>query len=177
MKEVKSGEAKIVTYESVKDMLESIRNKKYPWYERVYNNIVFSLQDLSWDIYRFFKPCHENIRKAIPRRWVDLEHLTLQVNFAIITSFVENEMESVDWNDHEGHREAATWLRSSYEYITKTRQQLGEDLNKEYDNIDHKSNASFYEKYAKVHQLEKLIDDKDRDVLIGLATYRKYLWT
>ena len=159
------------------DFLESIRNRKQSIFEKVWDEIRFTFHDIVWDVYRFFKPCHKRIRKVIPRSWCDLTELTLLVNFEIIKSFVENEMNSIEWNSDEHHKAAAAWLNSSYKYITEERVQLEEDLRIAYNNVDYRSELPYGEKYKEVHRIEKTIEESDKSVIIGLANYRIFLWS
>jgi hypothetical protein len=165
------------TPEELQDFLESIKNRDYPLVNRIWDKIRFGFYDFTWYVYRLYKPCNQRIRKAIPRSWCDLTELTLLVNFEIIKSFVENEMNSIEWNSDEHHKAAAAWLNSSYKYITEERVQLEEDLRIAYNNVDYRSELPYGEKYKEVHRIEKTIEESDKSVIIGLANYRNFLWS
>ena len=167
-----------IRIDNIDDWFDEIRNKKYPWYEKAWNKIYFGTNDLVWNIYRFFNPCNKRIRKVIPNTWCDLSELTLRINFEIIKSFVEDEMDNVCWESTESHKEAAKWLRDSYQYITKERVQLQEDFDKALEHSsDNGRGLPYGERYKVPNEIEALIDKKDTELLIGLATYRQFLWT
>ena len=87
-------------------------------------------------------------------------------------------MDNVCWESTESHKEAAKWIRDSYQYITKERVQLQEDFDKALEHSsDNGRNLPYGERYKVPNEIEALIDKKDTEVLIGLATYRQYLWT
>lgn len=163
--------------EQFHDYLESIKNRQYPIWERAWDKLRFGFYDFVWYVYRLFKPCNQRIRKVIPREWCDLTELTLMLNFEIIKSFVEQEMSEIEWNSDEGHRAASDWLTASYKYITEDRKKLQDELEDAYSKVDYRSKCSYEEKYADVLRLENSIDEQDKSVIIGLANYRKYLWS
>jgi hypothetical protein len=167
-----------IRIDNLDDWFDEIRNRKYPWYEKVWNKIYVKTNDLAWNIYRFFNPCNKRIRKVIPNTWCDLSELTLRINFEIIKSYVEEEMDQIVWTSDEKHNEVGKWLKESYEYITKEREQLLKDFDKalEYSSENLRS-LPYGERYKVPNELEALIDKKDREILIGLANYRQFLWS
>jgi len=165
------------TPEEFHDYIDSIKNRDYPLINRIWDKIRFGFYDFTWYVYRLYKPCHKRIRKVIPRSWCDLTELTLLVNFEIIKSFVEDEMDMIEWNSDEHHKAAAAWLNASYKYITKERIQLEEDLRVAYNNVDYRSELPYDEKYKEVLRIEKTIEESDKSVIIGLANYRIFLWS
>lgn len=147
----------------------------------------------------FFKPKHSRLRKSIPRQWCDVSSLIVNVNFEFIKSFYEDEYVDgvVDWSATEHHQEFAEWLEQSYTYITKERLFLQNELDEAYpktSSIDDmfelivdENRRKMYQmkddgipydvKYADVNRLEKLIEEKDNDILIQLIKRREYFWT
>ena len=141
-----------------------------------------------------FKPQNQRIRKSIPRTWVDLSELIVSVNFEFIKSFYEQEYKAdiVDWEATECHKEFAEWLERSYEYITKTKPQLEDDLknsyppHKDFDNmfkpiVDENGKRLFqmvddgvpYEiKYKDVIRIENEIQKNDTEILTELIKRR-----
>jgi len=167
-----------IRIENLDDWFDEIRNRKYPWYEKVWNKIYVKTNDLAWNIYRFFNPCNKRIRKVIPNTWCDLAELTLRINFEIIKSYVEEEMDQIVWTSDETHNEVGKWLKESYEYITKEREQLLKDFD---EALEHSSenlrSLPYGERYKVPNEIEALIDKKDKEILIGLANYRQFLWS
>jgi hypothetical protein len=168
-----------VEIKDIDDFFDQIKNRKSSFWEDLWFNISYSSKEFTWKVYRWFKPCHQRIRKVIPNRWIDLPDLTLSINFEIIKSYVEEEMDNVSWEHHEKYIEVANWLRSSYEYITKGRLELQKQFDKELEiaSSSSKKGIPYKERYGETNRIEALIDEKDKEVLIGLANYRQYLWS
>ena len=146
-----------------------------------------------------FKPQNKRIRKCIPRTWMDISHLMVDVNFEFIKAFYEDEYKAdiVDWEATENHSEFAKWLEGAYTYITTDRPQLQKDLDAAYpaskliDELfkpieDENGRKVFqmvddgipYEvKYKEVNRIEKLIDDLDTQILTEFIKRRDYFWT
>ena len=161
------------------DFFDRIKNRKTSFWEDLWFNINYNSKEFAWKLYRWFKPCHQRIREVIPNRWIDLPDLTLSINFEIIKSYVEEEMDNVSWDHHEKYIEVANWLRASYEYITKGRIELQLQFDKELEiaSSSSKKGMPYEERYGETNRIEGLIDEKDKEVLIGLANYRQYLWS
>jgi hypothetical protein len=158
-----------------------------------------------WSLYYYdyikpiYKPSNERIRKSIPRTWKDVSHLMVDVNFEFIKAFYEDEYSKdiVDWNATEHHKEFAEWLELSYKWITQRRPQLQKDLENAYPPckpldemfepfVDKDGRKMFkminddipYDvKYAEVNRIEKVIEDKDTEILTEFIKLREYFWT
>ena len=128
-----------------------------------------------------YDPQHTRLRKAIPRRWTDISHLIVEVNFEFIRSFVEDELCNVNWEATEEHSKFHTWIRAAYKYITIERPHLDKELWAAYPDIgitDKRfSEIPYEELYREVNRIEKEIADKDTEVLIRMIGYRDYFWT
>jgi hypothetical protein len=146
-----------------------------------------------------FKPQNQRIRKAIPRTWVDVTELVVDVNFEFIKAFYEDEYKAdiVDWEATEHHKEFAEWLEKAYEYVTKIKPQLEIDLQNAYPSHDgfddmfelktdengkrlfqFKDDGVPYEvKYKEVNRIEEEIRSRDTEVLTELIKRREYFWT
>ena len=148
-----------------------------------------------------FKPKHARLRKAIPRQWCDITSLIVDVNFEFIKTFYEEEYVDgiVDWSATEHHQEFATWLERTYIYILNERPELEKQKDEAYpkrdgclfDNFEEitdeqgrklykfKETGVSYEvsPYGEVSRLEKLIEDKDTEILTQLIKRREYFWT
>lgn len=176
--------SKVVPMGDVHEFFESIKNRKYPWYERAWDRVHMWLYDASWSIYRWFNPCHKQVRSAIPNKWIDSTELILLVNFTIIKEFVENEMDSVVWDDVDRPTvfAAGKWLKESYEYITKQRDEMQARYNKALTIAsdlpsETRKQMTYEQQYGDTNRIEAEIDKRDRRVLLGLAKYRQWLWT
>ena len=169
-------EGPFIEIKNVDDFFDQIKNKKYTFWEDLWLTIKFKSNDFFWYVYRLFNPCHKRIRRVIPRRWCDLTELTLLLNFEIIKSYVEEEMDSVVWDQGE-HKLAGDWLRSTYEYITIGRPALQNQFDEAIKIASKERSLPYAERYGETNRIEALIDEKDRETLEGLAKYRQYLWS
>lgn len=167
----KEEPAVLVKFEDISDMLDSLKGRKPSIIER----IKWDLQDLTWKIYRFFKPAHKQIRNAIPKQFVDISSLIVIVNFEFIKSFHDNEMHIVDWEYDEHYKEFKNWINSAYDYITIERPELEKELSNSYP--PPKMKGTYEEKYKDVIRLEKLIETKDTEILFELIKRRKMFWS
>jgi hypothetical protein len=174
--EAKNNPESVKCY-SVKELREKLLEEYKPSFlEGLWMDIQYKFNRCCWVVYRFFKPCHQRIRKVIPREWCDLTELTLMLNFEIVKSFVEDEMHIIDWSSNDEHKQAAAWLRAAYKYITEERAELLKAIDDAYDNVNHDLEG-YYEKYGKVHQAEETLNNRDKEFLIGLAEHRPWLWS
>ena len=146
-----------------------------------------------------FKPKHSRLRNAIPRQWCDISSLIVDVNFEFIKTFYEEEYVDgvVDWSASDHHKEFANLLEQSYLYITKERPSLENEKDNAYpksSSIDDmfepfvdENGRKMYQmkddgipydvKYGEVNRLEKLIEEKDTEILAQLIKRRDYFWT
>lgn len=165
--------SKLLTWEQVKEDL------KIPRKVSMFTKLKFKLYDLTWYLYRLYKPCHTNIRNSIPRKWVDLDEVLRTVNFEIIKSYYVNEHNTEGFGHTELGREFNVWIESAYKYITVERQAMEEDMFSETfkpAQLELFSDAS-KEYYEHMTRVENQIDDKDTEVLLNLIKFRKFLWS
>lgn len=182
--DIKSEDLKPVHIPDIQQWFEDTKNIKLPWYESMWYDIERNFHDAVWSVYRWFVPCHQAVRKAVPRKWMDCTELVLNVNFAIIQEFVEHEMDSVVWDDAARPEvmAAGQWLRTSYEYITKHRAELQQQCS---DALivasdlppQQRRQMTFDQIYGEFERIEQEIADRDQQVLGGLARYRQWMWT
>jgi len=147
-----------------------------------------------------FKPQNSRIRRAIPRQWRDISSLIVDVNFEFIKSFYEDEFVDgvVDWSATQHHQEFGKWLQGSYLYIINDRPDLENLKNAAYpkkdgclfdafEEVTDERGRKLYQfkddgipydvKYGEVNRLEKIIEEKDTDILIQIMKRRDYFWT
>jgi len=154
-----------------------------------------------YEVFRpIFRPSNSRIRKSIPRQYRDVTSLIVDINFEFIKAFYEDEYVDgvVDWSATEHHQEFAHWLELSYKWITQRRPELEKERDDAYpkrsgDVLDSfveitdengkklyqfkDDGIPFEEKYAEVNRLEKLIDEKDTEILTQIIKRRDYFWT
>lgn len=145
-----------------------------------------------YKIRKFFNPCHKLVRNSIPRTWSDLTELIVDINFAIIRDFFENEynQNTVDWvGSSKEHAEFEQWLRAAYYYITVERPQLEKELSDSFEKVDvnlpldkwvenmNNDKRTYEEKYGETDRIEAEIDKRDTQVIVQMVTYRAFFWT
>jgi len=167
---------------------------------------MWDILPYSWNMWYYdklrpiFAPKHSRLRKAIPRQWCDISSLIVDVNFEFIKSFYDEEYVDgvVDWSAYDHHKEFANWLEQSYLYITKERLELEKQKDEAYpkkdgclfdafEEVTDERGRKLYQfkddgipydvKYGEVNRLEKLIEEKDTDILIQIIKRRDYFWT
>jgi hypothetical protein len=147
-----------------------------------------------------FFPRNKKIRKVIPRAWADVTSLIVDVNFAMIKQFYEDEylLGFIDWEgSSEGHKKFEEWLKEAYTYICHKRPSLNAEMERSYPPLkpieemfkpitDEKGRKMYemvddgipyHEKYKDVIRLEKEITDTDTKFLKQMVEYREYFWT
>jgi hypothetical protein len=141
------------------------------WFIRynIISRIPYQIREFYYNkIKTIWKPQHSRIRKAVPRHWMDLDHVLQEVNFEIIKSFYEDEYKAgiVDWEGTGGDSlEFTRWLEWAYMYITSRRKALEKQIDEAYPN------------YKLVDKLEQEMEKKDTEVLIELVKWRRHMWT
>lgn len=144
-------------------------------------HIWWNWRELYWKVYRFFKPCHKDIRKAIPRQWCDITSLIIDVNFAMIFSFKKEADEScVEWNSTPEHRKFKNWLDSAAHWIKEGRPNCEAQRDALYPPhplpVEMKG-LTYEQLYGSLNEVEKLIDETDSNILKQMIEYREYFWT
>jgi hypothetical protein len=160
--------------------------------------LPYSWKHYYWDnIKPIFKPQHQRLRKFIPKTWCDTTQMIVDLNFEMIKIFYEDEYLKgyVDWESDEQHKNFGSWLESAYQYITKEKPKLEDDMSNAYpksnwkemfEKIEVDGELHFtlkddgipYEvKYAEVIRLEKEIEDKNEKFLTEMIKYRHFFWT
>ena len=161
----------LIKLESVDDLFASVKDYK----PSLFTRFKWWLNDFVWDVYRYFKPCHQEIRRVIPNRWTDITELIRMVNFEFLKSYHDNEMDIIEWNSDERHREFRDWIDQAYAYITVERPKLEDNLSKAYPPFG--SKGPYEEKYAEVIRLEALIEQKDTELLVEIMKKRGWFWS
>lgn len=144
-------------------------------------HIKWPYRELYWKVYRFFKPCHKDIRKVIPRQWSDIANLIVDVNFAMILSFKkEAESSFVDWDGTDDHRKFKNWLDSVVHWIEQGRpacEAQRDALYPPHPLPPEMKNKSYDELYGELNKVEALIAETDSSILKQMIEYRDYFWT
>lgn len=161
----------LVKLQSLDDLFDSLKDYK----PSIFTKFRWWLNDVVWEVYRYFRPCHQQIRKSIPNRWIDLTELIRIVNFEFLKSYHDHEMHNIEWNSDEQHQEFHSWIKQAYVYVTVERPKLEDDLSNSYPPRGAK--GTYEEKYGEVNRLEALIEKKDTEVLVELVKKRGWFWS
>lgn len=161
----------VIEIKDIADWFDSLGEYK----PSIFDKFKWWLNDVSWNVYRYFKPCHQQIRKAIPNRFTDITELIRDVNFEFVKSFHDNEMDIINWDADNYHKDFRDWINKSYDYITIERPQLQDQLSKSYPPL--RAKGTYQEKYAEVIRLETLIEQKDTEVLLEIVKRRQMFWS
>jgi len=143
--------------------------------------IGHAISDAKYFIKAIFKPCHADVRKAIPRQWTDVCSLIVDVNSALIISFKKEADKSyVDWSGTEKHQQFKDWLDAAAKWITQDKPKLEKQKSDAYPphplppDMKH---LKYDELYGRVNEIEKIIEDTDSKILKEMIDYREYMWT
>lgn len=163
--------------------------------------IPYGYKVFYWETVKpLFFPQNKKIRKAVTRSWMDISSLIVDVNFAMIKQFYEDEYVNgiVDWEESsQKHKEFAQWLEQAYAYITSERKLLEQQRDEAYppskpldemfeEQIDDNGNkvyvfnpgpGTYEERYGKVNEIENIIQQRDTEILKELIDSREYFWT
>ena len=162
--------------------------EKYPFQYWLREDVYFWLtswkrrwEDFYYEINCFFNPKNQEIRKAIPKTWMDISSLVVDVNRAMILSFKKEADEGfIDWNADEGHKNFKNWLDAAAKWFTEDKPNLEKQRDAAYPPyplpIEMKE-YSYDQLYGKVNELEKTIEDTDSKILKEMIDFRQYMWT
>jgi len=162
----------------------------YRWSMYYYNNIR-----------TIFSSKNKKIRAFVLREWVDITSLIVDVNFAMIKQFYEDEylLGTIDWEkSSDTHKQFEQWLKEAYTYVSYKRPTLEAERDSSYPFFTNSFSEMFelsedsdgkkrytlkndgipYEiKYNNLIKIEKEITDKDTEILKQMIDYREYFWT
>lgn len=177
--EESKDESKLI---KIEDVFEHLKNLPKPnFFVRHYRNLTYYLNDRSWQIYRWFKPCHSKIRKTIPRGWKDLDYVIREMNFAALVEFYENEYDGCMEDPqfpflNEENKKFDTWINAAYLYITEQREEMELEIQSiscwDLESVDSKSEC-----YDKLLEMETNLNKADTKILIEIIENRFKMWS
>jgi hypothetical protein len=154
-----------------------LREDVYYWFL----GFKWKWDDFSYKLKCTFKPKHQEIRKAIPKTWVDISSLIVDVNFAMILSFKKEADESwVNWDGTEKHREFKNWLDSAAHWITIGKVNCEAQADVLYPPCpltDDLKGKSYEQLYGELNKMLSLIEETNSQILKQMIDYREYFWT
>lgn len=165
----------------MEDVFNYLKNMPKPnFFVRQYRNLTYFLNNKVWVIYRWFKPCHPKIRKAIPRGWADLDYVIREMNFAALVEFYEEEYEGYEEDPtflsiNEENKKFDEWIHSAYSHITKHRKEMEKEIENiscwDTEDLDEKSKC-----YEDLLEKETILDKADTKVLVEIIQNRFKMW-
>jgi hypothetical protein len=154
-----------------------LREDVYYWFY----GFKWKWDDLVYKVKCFFKPKHQEIRKAIPKTWSDISDLIVDVNFAMILSFKKEANQScVNWDGTEKHRQFKNWLDSSAHWITVGKPNCEAQANALCPPCplpEDSKGKSYTQLYGEMNKVNLLIAETDTNILKQMIDYREYFWT
>jgi hypothetical protein len=123
--------------------------------------------------------------KKIPRTYCDKVELIRILLYECIIQFVEKDGEDcfnvVDWEWNKDVKDEGDKIKEIYNWIKIERPLKEKEMWASYPEADifnlNKNKKSYEEKYGRVNELEKYIEDKDEKYLIEIVKLRRCLWT
>jgi hypothetical protein len=166
------------SYINIDELLEDIKNRDpWPWYKRVYMNIMWTLNDWSWYLYRLWKPCHNDVRKSIPRHWIGYDDLILRINFAMFIEYYTKSYLAYEEDKLAFNEEFSKWVEDTINYISVRRDRMLKKIEDTYPTeAELQDDTIRRELYGRVSQLEKELYDKDSQYISDIIKYREQLW-
>lgn len=134
------------------------------------------------DSYRWcFKPCHVEIRAAVPRLWMDLDSVMEEVNFAIICQFQKEANNSwLDYVNVDDQREFKQWMDSAVNWIRVERVALQKQIDDASESLPkrYRIDSPEFQGYCEISRTnEDLIREGDTKILKEMVEKRGYFWT
>jgi len=160
-----------------REYLFDVDNPVYYW---AWFKPYHRMRDTYHNIRRFIRPEHPRFRKVYRRyEYRDLVEVIPETLFAMIQDFWYEEVLNgyVDWHSDESHQEVYDFLKNAVEWTEKIRPEIDKKIREEYSAVKNKRGKTYDEKYGEINRLEKLIFDKETEILKKLLDYRERMWT
>ena len=164
---------------TIEEIIEEFRNRKpLPWYKKMYLHTWWRLNDCAWYLYRLWRPCHNSVRKSIPKHWIGYDELILAMNFAAFVEYYTKSYLAYDRDESLYTTEFNEWVEDTINYISVRRGRMLKKIDDTWP-----TEAELHDKdarkdlYARVHELEKELYDKDTEYLSGIIKHREQLWS
>ncbi len=148
------------------------------WVYRMY--LWWPLRNFYYATKRWCKPLHPRWRACLPRHeYCDISELIARSNYALIQDFYWEEMVDgfVDWDGDDQHKEFYKQIKGYVEWIEKNLPKLKEDCSNALIKASESKETDYKTKYAEFNRLEKVIYDKETEILEWLANNRGFFWT
>ena len=138
------------------------------------------MSDLKYSIQNFISPAYPRWRKTLSRHeYSDVTHLAVESNFNLILDFYHGEKEEghVDWEAQEDSKKFFKELESIVNWIENDRSKWQKEMEDELSNATLNNKKMEYEKkYEQYNRLEKLMFDKETEILKWFIDNRGYFW-
>lgn len=173
------------------DKFSSMIRKEYPiqgyfreWFFTVDNPVYFfiwkildNVKALYYNLKRIIWPVAPRFRKVAPRwRYDDVCEIIREANFALIQDFWHEEVVDgfVDWNGDDHHHEFYLWIEQAIRWIEVEKPDFLKQISDEYDKVH---GDSYKKNYAKIDEIEEIINKKDTEILTQMIVRRERFWT
>lgn len=152
-------------------------------------HIKWKLEDFQYGVSCFFNPRQKWLTKIIGNRWCDKPELLLNVMYAFIVDYVEEEkaLSVIDWTVSKEAKRTKNSIQEIYDWIKVGRSNLEKEIERSYD--EHRELRTEANKrglqgkefikfvYEKTETLEKKLSDMDTLYLKKIVDVKDSLWT
>jgi len=142
-------------------------------------NYQYRLNQLKTQISTFFFPRQKWLTKKIPNTWCDKTELIRICLFECLVNYVEEEMDSIDWEHCDEIKEAKANILKCYLWIKIERPALEKEQEESWPQIE--SEFPFRlkdgESYDEHNRLEELIERTDNEIMKQIVDLRRVLWS
>lgn len=169
-----------------KDEKETLWSKwKMCWYDFKHSiPYYYRISRYYWKLRSIFIPQQKWLRKVIPREYMDKTGLLWPVMKSFIIHFVNEDGEDCFNRVHSGE-EFENQLRQYYEDINVNIPALEKRISEEWDKIDlpkgdineYVTEMTYQERYGKIDELEKQLDDWQKKIMHFIIEFSSYFWT
>jgi hypothetical protein len=147
----------------------------------VLKRIQFFIDDKKYALKNFISPPYPMWRKTLPRhQYKDVTTIVVESNFNLILDFYQGEKKNgnVDWNAQENTKKFFEELTSVVKWIEEDRIKWEKELNDELSNASKNRKEKDYEKkYGQYDKLQKVMKDKETEILKWFIDNREFFWS
>ena len=161
-----------------RDWLFSTKNPILYSYKKF---MEWPLTEARWAIKNFIKPAFPRWRKTLPRhKWSDITRVVVESNFNLILDFYYEEVLDgwVDWDSDETHKTFKNKLEENVKWIEEGRARWQNEIDEELTRASkNKQIKDYKERYGEFDRLEKVMYDKETEILKWFIDNRRFFLT
>jgi hypothetical protein len=148
------------------------------WYKKF---IGWPIKNAYWNTKRFFNPAFPRWRKTLPKhQWRDISEVVIDSNLNLILDFYYEEFMdgNIDWDSDEKHKTFKEQLITHVNWIEEGRKRLSNDIDDALTEAhNNEAVVDYYERYGEMHRLEKIMYDKETEIVKWFIDNRSFFWS